>query len=68
MGTPCGGGTSQEHLLLAAWPRSSIAAHVYMDVCCCGVTKLMFVAGTHKQASKFVNPKGKRLDIGVWGC
>ena len=30
-----------------------------------GVTKLKFVTGTHKQASKFVNPRTKRLHTGV---
>ena len=30
-----------------------------------GTTKLMFVTGTHKQASKFINAKTKRLHAGV---
>ncbi|KAL3131043.1 hypothetical protein ABBQ38_008592 [Trebouxia sp. C0009 RCD-2024] len=46
-------------------PKHSIAAHVYMGICYWGVTKLMFVTGTHKQVSKFVNPKSKRLYAGV---
>ena len=46
-------------------PKHSIAAHVYMGISYWGVTKLKFVTGTHKQASKFVNPKTKRLHTGV---
>ncbi len=52
----------------AARPRSSIAAHVYMGICYWGVTKLMFVTGTHKQASKFFNPRSKRRYVGVGGA
>lgn len=47
--------------------RHSIAAHVYMGISYHGATKLMFVTGTHKQPSKFINPKTKRLHAGVGG-
>ena len=36
-----------------------------MGICDWGVTKLLFVTGTHKQPSKFVNPKSNRLYAGV---
>lgn len=48
-----------------ARPKHSIAAHVYMGISYWGTTKLMFMTGTHKQSSKFVNPKTKRLYAGV---
>lgn len=47
--------------------RHSIAAHVYMGISYHGATKLMFVTGTHKQPSKFINPKTRRLHAGVGG-
>ena len=46
-------------------PKHSIAAHVYMSISYWGVTKLKFVTGTHKQVSKFINPKTKHLHTGV---
>ena len=36
-----------------------------MGICYWAVTKLRFVTGTHKQVSKFVNSKSKRLYAGV---
>lgn len=48
-----------------ARPKHSIAAHVYMGISIHGVTKLKFVTGTYKQASKYTNPKTKRLYAGV---
>ena len=48
-----------------ARPKHSITAHVYMGISIHGVTKLKFVTGTYKQASKFMNPKTKRLYAGV---
>ena len=47
--------------------KSSIATHVYMGICYWGVTKLMFVTGTQKQPSNFVDPKSKCLYVGVGG-
>ena len=52
---------------IIAKPKKTIAAHVYMGISYYGTTKLMFVTGTHKQASKFINPKTKRLHVGVGG-
>ncbi|DBB01725.1 TPA: hypothetical protein ACH3X1_000350 [Trebouxia sp. C0004] len=48
-----------------ARPKTSIAVHAYMGCCRHGTTTLKFVTGTHKQASKHVNPKTKRLHTGV---
>ena len=67
MGTPLRRWCKPAARGFAARPRSSIAAHVYMGICYRGVTKLMFVTGTHKQPSKFVDPKSKRLYVGVGG-
>ncbi len=39
--------------------------HVYMGSCKKGTTKLMLVTGTHKQVSKYVDPKLKRSYKGV---
>lgn len=50
-----------------ARPKHSIAAHVYMGMSYWGTTQLRFVTGTHKQASKYINPKTKRLYPGVGG-
>ena len=49
----------------AARPKSSIHAHVYMGMSNWGTTTLKFVTGTHKQVSKYVDPKTQRLHKGV---
>jgi len=48
-----------------ARPKTSISAHVYMGMSNWGTTTLKFVTGTHKQVSKYVNPKTKGLHKGV---
>ena len=48
-----------------ARPKRSVAAHVYMGISYHGVTSLKFVTGTHKQASKYIDPKTKRPYRGV---
>ena len=56
--TPATGGT-------VAKPKHSIAAHVYMGISYHGTTSLKFVTGTHKQVSKYINPKTKLPHKGV---
>ncbi|DBA95132.1 TPA: hypothetical protein ACH3X1_015687 [Trebouxia sp. C0004] len=46
-----------------AKPKHSIAAHVYMGISYYGTTSLKFVTGTHKQVSKYINPKTKFLTL-----
>ena len=46
-------------------PKKCIAVHAYMGICKWGTTKLMFVTGTHKQVSKYIDSKSKRLYRGV---
>jgi len=38
---------------------------VYIEMSNWDVTTFMFLTGTHKQVSKYVNPKTKRLHKGV---
>ncbi len=64
-GKPAGRWCTPETRGTVARPKHSIAAHVYLCVCYWGTTKLVFVTGTHKQPSKYVNPKTKRLHTGV---
>ena len=46
-------------------PKKGPAVHAYMGICKKGITKLMFVTGTHMQVSKYVDPKSKRPYKGV---
>ena len=48
-----------------ARPKHTIAVHVYMGMTYHGTTSLKFVTGTHKQVSKYTNPKTKRPHTGV---
>jgi transposase len=65
MGRPAGRWCTPATRGTVARPKHSIAAHVYMGITYNGVTSLKFVTGTHKQVSKYVNPKTKRPHTGV---
>ena len=65
MGKPAGRWCTPATRGTPARPKRSIAVHAYMGCCRHGTTKLKFVTGTHKQLSKYVNPKTKRLHCGV---
>jgi len=65
MGKPAGRWCTPASRGTLARPKTSIAVHAYMGCCRHGTTTLKFVTGTHKQASKHVNPKTKRLHTGV---
>ena len=45
--------------------KHCIGVHVYMGITYWGTTQLIFVTGTHKQPSKYISPKTKRLFSGV---
>ena len=65
MGRPAGRWCTHATRGTVARPKHSIAAHVYMGITYHGTTTLKFVTGTHKQASKYINPKTKQPHTGV---
>lgn len=65
MGKPAGRWCTPATRGVVARPKKSDAAHVYMGISYHGVTSLKFVTGTHKQVSKYVDPKTKRPYRGV---
>ena len=65
MGRPAGRWCTPATRGIVARHKHNIAAHVYMGVSYHGTTSLKFVTGTHKQVSKYTNPKTKRPHSGV---
>ena len=65
MGKPAGRWCTPATRGVVPRPKKSDAAHVYMGICYHGVTSLRFVTGTHKQVSKYTDPKTKRPQRGV---
>jgi transposase len=65
MGRPAGRWCTPATRGTVAKPKHSIAAHVYMGISYHGTTSLKFVTGTHKQVSKYTNPKTKLPHKGV---
>lgn len=60
MGRPAGRWCTPATRAFVARPKQSIAAHVYIGIAYQGFTSLKFVTGTHKQVSKYIDPKSKR--------
>lgn len=65
MGRPAGRWCTYATRGTVARPKHSIAVHVYMGISYHGITSLKFVTGTHKQVSKYTNPKTKKPHTGV---
>ena len=65
MGRPAGRWCTPATRGTVAKPKHSIAAHVYMGISYHGTTSLKFVIGTHKQVSKYTNPKTNLPHKGV---
>ncbi|DBA81643.1 TPA: hypothetical protein ACH3X1_007398 [Trebouxia sp. C0004] len=57
MGRPAGRWCTPATRAFVAKPKQSIAAHVYIGIPYKGFTSLKFVTGTHKQVSKYIDPK-----------
>ena len=60
MGKPAGRWCTPATREVVARPKHTISAHVYMGIAYHGATSLKFVTGTHKQVSKYIDPKTKR--------
>ena len=65
LGKPAGRWCTPATRGTVARTKHSVAAHVYLGITYQGTTSLKFVTGTHKQVSKYQNPKTKRLHTGV---
>ena len=57
MGKPAGRWCTPATRGVVPRPKKSDAAHVYMSMCYHGVTSLRSVTGTHKQVSKYTDPR-----------
>ena len=65
MGKPAGRCCTPATRGVVARPKKSDAAHVHMGSSYHGATSLKFVTDTHKQVSKYVDPKTKRPYTGL---
>ena len=68
MGRPAARWCTQATRGTVARPKHCIGVHVYMGICYHGTTTLKFVTGTHKQVSKYTDPKTKNPHKGVTGA
>ena len=65
MGRPAARWCTQTTRGTVARPKHCIGVHVYMGNCYHGTTTLKFVTGTHKQKSKYTDPKTTKPHKGV---